>query len=253
MAIAVLEKSFSVLEALSRAEGPTPLAELAAQTRLPKPTIYRILKTLLALGYVGQERSLAGYFLTSRMANLGQPDAFGALRERARPIMEELLERFNETVNLGVLESVFVRYIEVLETSQSLRQVVAPRSRDAFYSTAIGRALVAFLPETERERLLRSVELKALTPKTITDRHALRTELDDTLKRGWSREQGENDLGVICFGAPLLDQGRPVAAISITIPTIRVTTEVRKNVVAALRAIHSEVAREKELLHGRPG
>ena len=252
MAIAVLEKSFSVIEALSRSAQPLSLAVLAAETKLPKPTIYRILKTLLALGYVGQERSLAGYFLTSRMANLGQPDAFGALRERARPIMEDLLQRFNETVNLGVLEGVYVRYIEVLETTQSLRQVVAPRSRDAFYSTAIGRALVAYLPDAEREHLLDAVELKALTPKTIVGRREVLAELDDTRKRGWSREQGENDLGVICFGAPLLEDGRPIAAISITIPTIRVSPDVRKNVVAALRAIHVESAREKELLHARP-
>lgn len=237
MSIAVLHKTFEVLEALSAASKPVPLQELAKPLGLPKPTVYRILHTLRDLGYIGQEDRTGFYFPTSRLANLGHPNPYAAVERRGRPLLEALFKQFNETINLGVLEGPFVRYVVVLETTQALRHVAAPRSKDLFYSTAIGRAFAAFLPQAEQERLIDRVDLKPYTPHTITDPVELRRELAQTARRGYSQELGENDPDLVCFGAPLIEDGRPVGAISVSLPRFRCTPPLRKEITQALAAI----------------
>lgn len=243
MPIAVVDKTFAVLETLSAAERPVPLQELAVPLHMPKPTVYRILQTLIALGYVGQEERTGFYFTTSRLANLGHPNPYQALQRRVRPILDSLYRRFNETVNLGVLEGLHIRYIDVLETTQTLRHVAAPRARDQFTSTAIGRAFVAFLPEDEQDRLIARANFVALTSNTIINPDALKHELILTRKRGWSQESGENDQDLVCFGAPILERnnsgetGQPVAAVSVSLPRFRLNPARKKELTEALAEI----------------
>lgn len=251
MTIAVVDKTFGILEALAAAERPVALQELARPLKIPKPTVYRILQTLLRLGYVGQEKRTGFYFTTSRLANLGHPNPYGALQTRLRPRMEKLYQQFNETVNLGVLEGLRVRYIEVFETTQALRHVAAPRARDLFYSTAIGRALVAFLPAAEQERLVARVQFEGLTPKTIRSAAALRVELAATRERGWSQEDGENDVDLVCFGAPILEAGAPVAAVSVSLPRMRLTEALKERLTEALSAVSGKERAEREESVGR--
>ena len=154
MSIAVLDRAFSILEVLARSRRALTLAELAEEGRLPKPTVHRILKSLRDLGYVEQEDRGGSYELTGRLASLREYGRDESLRQKAHPLMERLHAAFDETVNLGLLEGIFVRYVGVIETTQPLRWIVKPGARDSFRTTALGRAIVAHLPDEQQARLV---------------------------------------------------------------------------------------------------
>lgn len=235
MAIALVEKTFQVLEALARLGAPAPLVRLSVEAELPKPTAYRILQSLASLGYVAQEEGTGHYFATGRLAGLASRDPYHALKERARPVMERLHGRFDETVNLGVLEGTKIVYALVMETEQSLRWVVRPGRSDPFYCTALGRAVVAFLPEERRKRLLGKARLKRVGANTVTQKKKLCAILDETRRRGWASEEEERAAGVVCLAMPLVGWGETEAAISVSVPVSRFTKKMRQSIVAEFR------------------
>ncbi len=236
MSIAVLDKAFSILEVLARAGRDLTLAELAEESRLPKPTVHRILRSLRDLGYVAQADERGAYRLPERLGSLRAHGRDETLRSKARPLMERLQAQFDETVNLGVLEGVFVRYVHVLETSQPLRWIVKPGARDPFHTTALGRAIVANLPEEQRRRLTHKA-----TPRGPR-RTRLGQELAATQARGYALEEEETVTGVACVALPLDWLGEPLAAISVAVPVHRYPARQRSALVAALLAVREQAA-----------
>lgn len=234
MTVRVLRKAVAVLETLSAAGRPVGLAELARRMKYPKPTIYRILRSFQELGYLARDRETGFYVPTSRLAQLGRHGQALDLRRRALPAMEELHQEFNETVNLGVLEGDQVSYTACLETTRPLRLMVRPGSSDPFYCTALGRAIAAFLPELEREELVSRVRFESRTAKTVRTKAVLERMLRETRRRGWAVEHEECDPGVVCLGAPLLEKGYPVAAISVTVPRLRYTPSRERDILKQL-------------------
>ena len=234
MSIAVLDRAFSILEVLARTGRPLTLAELAEEARLPKPTVHRILKSLRDLGYVEQEDRGGAYELTARLASLREYGRDAAVRGRAQPFMAQLHAAFDETVNLGLLEGVFVRYVEVMETTQPLRWIVKPGARDPFRTTALGRAIVAHLPAEQQARLV--TKACGLLPARgrRAARLALEQELAATRARGYALEAEETVAGVACLAVPLAFLGEPLAAVSLSVPVHRFPTEARAAMVAAL-------------------
>lgn len=236
MGIAVIEKTFLVLEGLAEYENAVSLAKLTERTKLPKPTVYRIVQSLMEIGYVAQDEA-ARYSLTTKLGGLTRRGEESELKMRALPHMESLYRQFNETVNLGVLDGLGVRYVHILETSRPLRMMVQPNVRDEFYCTAVGRAIAAFLPKAEQDSLVKAAALRPLTPRTVRTKEELREKLAETRARGWAIDDEETVMGVICFAVPLVVGGRPVAAISITMPNTRLTPDLREAVLNSLLAV----------------
>jgi DNA-binding IclR family transcriptional regulator len=236
MVIEVVEKTFAVLERMVRLGRPVTLGELAAEVRLPKPTLYRILRTLRDLGYVEQQES-GEYAMTSRLAAIASNDRHASLSQVARPLMQRLHSEFDETVNLGVLEGSFVSYVEVLETTRALRWIVKPGVRDTFHTTALGRAIAANLPEKHRARLVAKVDFSQSTGKRVKSRAALNRTLDEARERGWALEEEETVAGVACLAFSLRTWGEPTAAISVAIPIHRYDDRRRTAIVNAFEAI----------------
>jgi DNA-binding IclR family transcriptional regulator len=240
MSVEVVEKTFRVLESLAGVGGSLSLAELTQRVRLPKPTVYRLLRSLLELGYVAQDPGTGRYLSTPRLAHLGRAGERDEIKRLALPAMRRLHERFDETVNLGVLDRDHVAYVHFIETSQPLRLLVRPEARDPFHCTALGRAIVAQLPEAERERLVSEVELGAGGPRS---KAALRRILAETRARIWAIDDEELVAGVACFGVPLMAGCRPIAAISITLPKDRLDAARQREIIADLLSIHDAFRR----------
>ena len=235
--IAVLEKAFQVLETMSDFGRTAALKELSDRSALPKPTLYRILQTLANLGYVEQDHARSRYGLTMRLFRLGRGDSYDDVRQSALPIMEALHRKFDETVNLGILQGSYVHYAHFIETTQNLRWRVRPDARDPFYCTALGRAIVAHLPRARQDQLVEQAVIERRTPFTPPDRQAVHALLARTLRNGFARDDQENDLGVCCFGIPVFDDGgRPGAAVSISVPKSRLTRRREAEMVGALLA-----------------
>jgi len=242
MSIAVIDKTFSILEVLARAGRALTLAELAEENRLPKPTVHRILKCLRDLGYVDQAARGRSYELSARLATLREDGRDEAVRQKVRPLMDRLHTEFDETVNLGFLEGIYVRYGHVIETTQPLRWIVKPGARDPFHTTALGRAIVAHLPDEHRARLV----AKACSGLPARGRKAARIQLEGELAatraRGIAAEDEETVVGVACVAMPLIGLGEPLAAVSVSVPVHRFPARRRAALIAAMLGLRDSSA-----------
>ena len=235
--VGVLVKAFNVLEAMAELGEPAPLRQIARATALPKGTLSRILQTLNALGYVNQIAESNHYYLTSQISYLGRNARQEDLKLLAMPLMKALHGKFNETINLGVLEGLFVYYVTVLEAQRPLAWRVPAGTRDMFYSTALGRAIVAHLRPEVAGALIERASLRSLTPRTVSSKARLTAILGDVRDKGVAFDLEENDDGVVCIGAPLFLDGRVFAAVSISIPSSRYTDALGEEIRQSLMAL----------------
>ena len=235
MESSLVVKLFGLLEAAAGHPDGRPLADLASDVGLTKPTAHRILKTLVSLGYI--ERCGAGVYRQSarlrQLVTLGDDDR--RLIEIADPFLRRLHKLTEETVNLGVLRQAKIVYLTVLESPQPLRRTVNPSMADPFASTALGRALVAHLPPERQAFLLKHTVIEKRTPHTVIDRAVLAKLLAQARDRGYATEENETDLGVMCVGAPVFDRHGAAAAVSVSVPTARANPERIDRIVNALK------------------
>lgn len=242
--IAVVARTVDLLEALAAADVPIGATELARRVGTTKSGAYRILATLARRGYVAKDPATARYHLGPRCASLARQSS-GArdLRPLARPLLEDLHRRFHETVNLGVRDDGLVVYIDMIESDRGLRMAARLGGRDSLHATALGKALLAFLPDDVCERFLVG-PLPTRTARTITDPFVLRAELGRIRHAGVAEDRGENEEGSRCFGAPIFDHlGAVVAALSIAAPESRMDDDRATTVADAVRDAAAQVTR----------
>ena len=240
--IAVVDRTFDLLEALESARGPLGVSDLAREIGATKSAVFRILANLERRGYVVRDPLSSKYQLGGRLAQLGHQALKSIdIRSRARPVLEDLHQQFNETVNLGMLVESTISYVDMIESDQGLRMSAQVGATDEMHSTALGKAILSFLPETERDRIL-SRPLVRRTSRTMTDPDILRAELARIRSDGVAEDQGENEDGAHCFGAPIFDyQGNVIAAVSVSSPDSRLYGERLTMVVDAVRAAAIEI------------
>jgi len=235
-AIGVLVKAFNTLEAMAEIAEPAPLRQIAKATGLPKGTLFRILQTLNTLGYVNQIEDSGYYYMTSQFSYLARNARQEDLKMLALPLMKQLNTKFNETINLGVLEGTFVYYVAVLEAQRPLSWRVPTGTRDMFYSTALGRAIVAWLNPQHRDALVQRANLRSRTSRTVMTKTGLTAILDKVRADGVAFDLEENDEGVVCIGVPMFLDGRVVASISVSIPLSRYTPALGQEVAESLKS-----------------
>ena len=144
-------KALKVLERLGAAGRDLSLTEVSRLTGLPKTTAFKYLYTLKERGFVTYNEETARYGIGLRMWEIGRLAGDGLpVREIALPYMRELRDRFNEPINLGYLDGTQVVYVQMVESRHSLRMQAQLGGRDPAYSTALGKAMLAFLPEEKR-------------------------------------------------------------------------------------------------------
>lgn len=239
--IAVIERTMHVLENF-RGERELTLATLAARSKMVKSSVYRILFTLERLGYIEKNRD-GRYSITSRFSRLVGPASIPSdLPTLAQPFMLELLRKFQETVNLGVLDGDEVLYIRVLESPHTFRLAAHAGIRSPLHSTALGKALLGTLPDSELQKTVRRCDFRRFTRSTICEVAPFMRELVRVRRRGYSVDNMEDSEGARCLAAPIFDgDGRGVAAISISGPVSRVhrarDPEIAESLMAACKRI----------------
>ncbi len=214
-------RALAVLERLSRQRN-IGLEELSRELKLAKPTVYRFLLTLQELGYV---RRADGdrWAITLKLFNVGSRALDHLdLHSASRPIAEELAEELGETVHMGVLEGDSAVYVLKIESRYTIRMFSRVGRRIPLYCTAIGKVLLAFAKEEDRESALKGVRLLAFTKKTLSTRAALYAELQRIREQGFALDDEEHEEGIHCIGAPIFDHtGSAVATISVSWPGFR--------------------------------
>ena len=248
-AVQAVERAFRLLEVLARNDGG--VSELARATGLHKATVHRLLRTLRELGFVELGPDGSRYRLGLRLLELGgRVLARLDLRDVARPYLTELRDRTRLTVHMAILDGTEVVYIEKLDSPANLRMASFVGMRSPAYCTALGKAILAFLPDEEIEAVLARTRLVPRTPNTITARDALLAELAATRARGYAIDNVENEEGIRCVGAPVHGHtGKVVAAISVSGPIFSVTMDG----IESLGLLVAEVAKQISQAMGFPG
>ena len=216
----VVEKAFRVLETVARAETGVRVSDLSRTLGQPKATIYRILYTLQELGYVRQDSRTRAYVSTAHAASLTHDRANETLRQLAAPHLKRLLARFEQTVNLAVFDRDRVFYFDILPGLRSIRMEATPMTYAPMHSTAVGKAIMAFLQPQEVQQILKARKLEKHTRATITAVPVLLNYIKRAREKGHAVDNQETEIGARCVAAPIFNaHGRPIAAISVWGPS----------------------------------
>lgn len=243
-----VERVLNILEAMAGEGAPITVTELAEKVKLKISTVHRHLATLVYRGYVEQEDDNK-YRLGLKLMEIGNAVLYYSdIRAVARPYLEELMERCNETVNLAILDDVDVVYIDQVESKNLILVKMLARvgNRGPAHCTSSGKALLAFLPPEKMEEVVGRLDLAKYTNETITDAGNLRKELKRVRDDGVAVDWGEREEHVRCIAAPIFNhEGRVVACVSISGPSTRITTYYMKNeLVDYIRETTDKISRK---------
>lgn len=245
-------KALEILDCLAANRRPMSTQDIAKACGMSRPTTYRLLMTLLSRGYVRNtgnfQFALGTRLLTLSRVVLNDLD----LLDVAKPYLHELCSISNETANLSILDNGELLYIgkqESLRGSQlpsSVQLHSTVGTRIAPHSSAMGKAMMAYLPEDELAAMLdNAMPLRRYTPYTITDRDELMAHLREVRRLGYAIDEREVDEGTRCLGAPIFDSsGRVAAAMSIAGPAYRLTVETLTQFAPELMRVTQAVSRQ---------
>jgi DNA-binding IclR family transcriptional regulator len=240
-----VSKALEVLEILKRSPQPQALHQLTATVALTKSSLFRILHTLEATGYI--EKTADGRYLISiDRRPLIPTSMLTRLLRIATPHLKELTRQFRESTAIGVLFDNHIEAMAVVESPQMIRMGNTPGRILQPHASAIGKSIAAFQTEERRERLLRSYGILRMTPQTITDENLLREEFRRVREQGYALDSSETTVDGQCFGCPILmGDGDVLAAISMSMPKSRVGSAENQqklidSVVRTARAISKE-------------
>jgi DNA-binding IclR family transcriptional regulator len=237
-----VKRALSILETLAQNRADLGVSDLGRALGLSKSTVHRLLATLEEGGYV-QSSSPGRYALGIKAFEVGSAvlNRMG-LRKVALGPMQELADLTKETVNLALLDGLEIVYIDRIECSEPLRMDLQVGRRVPTHCSALGKAILAFLDPQESRDIMRRLSFSRYTARTIIDSEALRRELPVIREQGYSVDDEEYIEGIRCVAAPLFDyHSRPVAALSVAGPSVRLTPgrieSVAQVLVTATRSI----------------
>lgn len=240
-----VERVFEILELIADAGGAATLSELVPSTDLPLPTIHRLLRTLVTLGYARQLPSRR-YALGPRLVRLGD----GATRQLgtlALPELRTLVEELGETANMAVLDGDAVLYVAQAPSTHSMRTFTEVGRRADLHSTGVGKALLADLPDATVRAVVGRTGLAAPTRHSIATVDALLVELATTRERGYAIDDEEQEIGVRCYAMAVPGLRSPTA-ISVSGPVTRMDEAFGRRAVPLLRAAGEAIAADLDLV-----
>ncbi|WP_458780267.1 IclR family transcriptional regulator [Arthrobacter sp. D3-16] len=219
-------------------------AEISRRAQLPFSTTYRLLGSLTRDGFVDYEAEGRRYHLGLRIFQLGQRVSnHHGFAGTAMPVLRRVTEQTGEATILSVRDGHHHLTVNKVDGPQMFRVTSDPGHLGSLSTTAVGKALVAFADDSEREKLLAELPLEPLTPKSITDRDAFRAEIELIRRRGFAVMDEENETGMRAVAVPLLnDQGHAFASLATAVPVFRLSLEDLEAHVPLLQDAAAELA-----------
>jgi IclR family acetate operon transcriptional repressor len=242
-----VDRALILLELMAELGGQATLTELAGRTGLNISTCHHLLATLVQRGFVTKVEGRRSYALGARILYLGHACLQVDLPRRAGRFIDAINQSSGETVHLAVRQGDSIVTLLKREARYAVRVDTGALGRsDAPHATAIGKAILAWLPEDQIRRLLTLHGMARFTPHTITEYAPLLEQLRLVRRNGFAVDREEFQPGVICIGAAIRDStGAVVGAISASTPTMRGTddhlSDMREQVVAACNALSAEL------------
>lgn len=239
-----IARLFSVIEYLAESKDWVSLRTMSRDLDLSAASTYRILDSLKKLDYVRQEDNSSRYKLGMKIAGISSKVlANNDINQVARPFLQKLTSLTNETAHLAALDGREIVYLDKVDTPQamSMRSRIGQHAR--LNTTAVGKAILANLPEAKYKQLVKDLEFVSITPNTIVDRIQFDQEIDKVRQQGFSVDNEENEIGIRCVGAPIFSfTGKVVGAISISGWIITMTNERLPELAPVIKDLSTKIS-----------
>lgn len=223
--VPAVKRAFEFIELLASRESGLGISELHRALNLPLSSVANLAYTMESLGYIERDLKTNRYFLSVKLMGLANhaPDHAGLIAKCRGPL-EELVQTTGLTGHVAVRREHDSMYVDKVASPGIIQISSYIGLRWPLHTSAVGKALLAFLPEHERQELLDELPLTKLTARTITSKPELEKQFHLYRARGFAWEIDEGEVGVACVAAPIFGvQGRLVAAISLTGTTSQIT------------------------------
>ena len=240
-----LDRALHILDVLAASQGMT-LTDLSQAADEAPATVYRALVTF-------QTRAMVELELPGQIWHVG-PGTFrmgsSFLRrtkfvERARGPMDQLMRETGETANLGIEAGDEVLFLSQVETHEAIRAFFPPGTKALMHASGIGKALLAWYPESRLARLIAAKGLTRFTPHTLADSAALAADLAATRARGYAFDDQERAPGMRCVASAIFNSyGEPVAGLSVSGPAFRMEGQDIARLGTLVRTAADTVTRE---------
>ncbi len=227
-----VQRAFTLLEAIADHGGTMALSQLGDAVDLPLPTIHRLARTLVELGYLRQDAD-RHYVLGPALTRLGE-SATGTLVVWALPHLQWLVDELGESVNLATLEGDQIVYVAQVQSQRSMRMFTEVGRRVLPHSTAVGKAILSTMPRDDVRDLLNRTGMPSHTDSTITSATQFLDALGWSAEHGYALDEGEQEIGVRCVAVNVPNVSTRLA-ISVSGPATRMTEEVVANAVPLLQ------------------
>lgn len=215
VAVPALGKGFAILDLLANEPG-LGFAAIQQRLGLPKSSCHLLISALSQLGVI-QMRTDRGYVLGLRLFELGAL----AVKQRpidreAQPHLRRLAQEVQLTCHLGVREGLKAVYLAKVDCEREIMINTWVGKRISLHSSSLGKILLAWLPDAERDEILRHLDWTAKCPNTLTDPARFTSELAEVRRRGWAIDDQEDIQNIRCLAAPVIGMaGEVVAALSV--------------------------------------
>src|SRR5271157_97303 len=243
--ITALQRGLRLLQIFSEAPHGLTAKQVAGRSRLPVSTVHRFLVNLGDAGFLNcggdgvYQLGIACFAIGQ--AALGQLD----IRQVSLPYLQELNRQTRETIHLTVRHGLSAVYVEKLDSPEQLRIYSRIGAAVPLYCTAVGKVMLAYMPDDERERVLPQLALKHLTPNTVGSLQELKAELYRVRKNGYACDLEEHELHIRCVAAPIWDHSGIVnASLSITAPMVRMTVTRLRQLAPLIQTAGLQISRE---------
>jgi DNA-binding IclR family transcriptional regulator len=243
--ITALQRGLRLLQLFSESAHGLTAKQVAARSRLPVSTVHRFLANLESAAFLncsgnGVYQLGVACFAVGQAA-LGQLD----IRRVSQPYLEELNRKTRETIHLTLRHGLSAVYVEKLDSPEQLRIHSRIGAAVPLYCTAVGKVMLAYMPDEERERVLPQLGLKRLTPNTVGNLQELAAELYRVRKNGYACDLEEHELHIRCIAAPVWDHaGEVSASLSITAPLVRMAVTRLRHLAPLIQTAGLQISRE---------
>ena len=241
-----IDRVLDIIEALSFQPHGMLLKDLSAAVGLHVSTTHRLLVALVSRGYVQKNIETGKYRLTVRLFEVGNRAIGGInLVSLSRPYLERLAAEIGETVHLVARNDDEVVYLYKEDRRESIIHMASFIGlRSPMYCTAVGKSILSHLPDTEVRAIWDRSIIKPRTQNTIVNYDEFIKHLQKARELGWAIDNEENEVGVVCIGAPIIDfTNAPIGAISISAPAARMTSAICESCAQKVMASTSAISR----------
>jgi len=239
-----IRRAFLVLEAVVDHDGPVGVSDLSRICDLPIGTIHRMAQSLLELGYVWQDQH-SKYLPGARLLMLAKSNQ-ETIAAVAQPYLDDLAERFGESVALGTLQGDYIVYLAKKPGSRAIRIFNSIGDPVYPHSAAIGKMLLSEVSDARIRTVLAHTQMPRFTDSTITDPDAFLAEIATVRRQGYAMNEGEQEEGMRCVSVAIPFAGQ-LLGFSLSAPTLRLPDDVLETVLEGLTASADALALE---LHG---